>query len=88
MKKRVSTWPLRLLVALGLVLGSLAGGLYLPAAQGAPPHDKGAGRDQGTLQAWHVRRDVVGKTLALTLLRMEITTPANIADMLRDKEKR
>jgi hypothetical protein len=33
-----------------------------------------------------LRIDTQGKTLALTLLQMEITAPANIADMLRDKE--
>ena len=35
-----------------------------------------------------LRIDTQGKTLALTLLKMEIDTPANIADMLREQEKR
>jgi hypothetical protein len=34
-----------------------------------------------------LRIDTQGKTLALTLLKMEIAAPANIADLLRDKEK-
>ena len=34
-----------------------------------------------------LRIDTQGKTLALTLLKMDIDAPANIADMLRDKEK-
>lgn len=34
-----------------------------------------------------LRIDTQGKTLALTLLRMDIDAPPNIADMLRDKEK-
>ncbi len=34
-----------------------------------------------------LRIDTQGKTLALTLLAMDIDAPANIADMLRDKEK-
>ena len=35
-----------------------------------------------------LRIDTQGKTLAVTLLQMEIDTPARIADMLRDQEKR
>ncbi|MBI3821859.1 MAG: hypothetical protein HY289_04160 [Planctomycetes bacterium] len=34
-----------------------------------------------------LRIDTQGKTLALTLLRMDIDAPPNFADMLRDKEK-
>jgi hypothetical protein len=34
-----------------------------------------------------LRIDTQGKTLALTLLKMDIDVPSNIADMLRDKEK-
>ena len=34
-----------------------------------------------------LRIDTQGKTLALTLLQMDIDVPPNIADMLRDKEK-
>ena len=34
-----------------------------------------------------LRIDTQGKTLALTLLRMDIDAPPNLADMLRDKEK-
>jgi hypothetical protein len=34
-----------------------------------------------------LRIDTQGKTLALTLLKMEIETPANIADMLRPREE-
>jgi hypothetical protein len=34
-----------------------------------------------------LRIDTQGKTLALTLLRMDIDVPPNLVDMLRDKEK-
>src|SRR5205807_5206540 len=34
-----------------------------------------------------LRIDTQGKTLALTLLKMDIDAPANLADMLRDTEK-
>ena len=35
-----------------------------------------------------LRIDTQGKTLAVTLLQMEIATPANVGDLLRDQEKR
>src|SRR5882724_9548788 len=35
-----------------------------------------------------LRIDTQGKTLAVTLLQMEIDTPANVGDLLRDQEKR